>query len=70
MWKKENLRQSHGVDKFKKQRRGKREKPEDREGAPAGGLLGKRGSSQTAATKTATTHRTNTSTFKNQAKKR
>ena len=24
MWKKENLRQSHGIDKFKKERRGNR----------------------------------------------
>ena len=70
MWKKENLRQSHGIDKFKKQRRGKRAKasPEGPD-APAAGLLGKRDSPQ-KSTKTATTHRSNTSTFKNQAKKR
>jgi len=74
MWRKENLRQAHGVDKFKKQRRGARAKPEgpasrsasNSKSAPKTSMLGKR----EAPGKTATTHKTNTSTFKNQAKKK
>ena len=42
MWKKENLYQSHGIDKFKKQRRGMRKKEENN--GSSGDLSGKSGS--------------------------
>jgi len=78
MWKKENLKQSHGIDKFKKQRRGMRKRHEEssEEKPKSGGFLGKRDNasrpsqSPKTTTKTSTNHKKNTSTFKNQSKKR